>query len=127
MADSLLLLARHRGGLLRWLGHGRPSGQAGEAADTGGEEEAADLRRRREERLARHGHVEGEVVVADAAEVDLGGAVALDEPHQLAAGDLEHAAARGAVADGRVGLHRALGAGIGPLELAYDSRPDAQR
>src|SRR5712675_1826347 len=70
----------------------------GAAADPGPHEEGTDLRGRREERLARHRHVEGEVVAADAAETDLGGAVPLDEADELSARHGEDASAGGAVA-----------------------------
>ena len=66
--------------------------------------------------------------MAQAAEGDLRGPVSLDHAHQPARGHGEDAAARGAVPDGRVGLHPVLDAGIllVELELADDPRRDAQ-
>src|ERR1700730_16020107 len=104
--------------------------EAEELARRGPGEERADLSRRSEKGFARHGDVEGEVVAVQAAEGDAGGTVPLDQPHQPAAGYLEHATAGGAVADRRVGLHPALQrarAGLVGLELAAAARTDGER
>src|SRR3954470_19972383 len=100
-----------------------------EAPDPGANEEGADLRWRREERLAGHRHVEGVIAARDAAEAHLGRAVALDEADQLTAGYAENAAARSAVADRRIGLHGTLlpRIGVDDLQLADDPGADAER
>src|SRR3954470_14584159 len=117
---------RHRGG----SGLADPGCvlDSGPAADPGPHQEGADLRGRREERLARHGNVEGEVVPADAAEADLRRAIPLDEADELSPRHAEDSSARSAVADWSVGLHRPLlpGIAVDDFELTDDSRADAE-
>src|SRR5207248_939125 len=132
-------LALHRGGALveRPRRHRAGSARIGPrrvldsraTADPSSHEEGADLGRGREEGLARHRHVEGEVVPADATEADLDRAVSFDDADELSARHAEDASAGSAITDGSVGLHRALlpGIAVDHLGLADDSRADAER
>src|SRR5438067_10713582 len=108
--------------------HHRAFPEARELPDASASDEGADLRGWRKERLAGHRHVEGELVLAEPPERDLRGPVSLDQSDQAPRRDVEDAAARSAIADRRVRLHRPLDAGILliALELADDSRRDAQ-